>query len=160
MKAQYYVNSEWLDIDVSNENNFFSDLDGYNGDSKTVFLRFVNEINDLQKNNVLLRIVEKYNSVEFPLTKSDNVVIPKGGNPKIDSKLSYAVLRNADPTDPTFGVVAAPDENGVFKLGDLAANSGVLVFAVTLKIDSRIIIDFGESLKVANIFFRFSASTN
>ena len=160
MKSQYYVNNKWSDIDSLNENNFFSDLDGYNGSEKTVFFRFINESGDTQKNNVLLRIVEKYNSIEYPLAKFDNLVKASGGNPKIDSKISYSVLRNADPLNTTLGVISVPDENGVFKIGDLPVDNGSLIFAVTLKIDSRIIIDFGESLKVSDIFFRFSASTN
>ena len=159
MLFQYYKNSVWVNINSVGDNEIFDNLDGYAGSETVVFFRIVNETGDVKRNNVLLRLVEVYNNTEFPLQKSTDYVITSGGNPKLDKKLLYNVKTGTTLNNFETGVVSTPDDNGLIKLGDLDANNGVINFAVKVKTDGKVLLSFGEVLKISDIFFYFTATT-
>lgn len=159
MKFQFYKNNIWNDISEVTDVEIFDNIDGYNGSESEVYLKIVNETNDPQRTNVMLRMVEKYNNSEFPLKKNDDFLVVSGGNPKLDSKLSYLVKRNVTLNDSLSGYISVPDENGLVKLGDLAANNGIIYFSVKVKSEGKTLLSFGELLKVSDIYFFFTALT-
>ena len=57
------------------------------------------------------------------------------------------------------GVLMTPDDNGLIKLGDLEAENGIINFAVKVKTDGKVLLSFGEILKVSDIYFYFTATT-
>ena len=160
MLFQFYKNNQWNNINTVGDNEIFYSLDGYSGSENTVFFRLKNELGDLKRSNVMLRLVELYNGTEYGLVKSDNSVAASGGNPKLDGKISYSIKNAVTLNDLQSGVTVVPDENGFFRLGDLEQGTGEFLLAVTVKSESRVLLSFGELLKVSDIFFYFSATTN
>jgi hypothetical protein len=163
MIFEYYDGTNWQEITSTSDNLFFGDLDGYTGETKEVFFRVKNETGDPLKRNFMARIVEMYNTTEYPLlpkTSGDLEVITKGGNPVIEDKISYSVRTDADHTIPGSGNDVIPDSNGMFLLGDLAADNGTITYSITTTAYPRVIADFGDSLKVSEIFFRYFSSSN
>ena len=159
MLFQYNKNSVWHDINSVGDNEIFDNLDGYSGSETVVFFRIVNSTGDIKRNNVLLRLVEVYNNIEFPLQKSTDCVVTSGGNPKLDKKLQYFVKSGTTLGNYETGVLMTPDDNGLIKRGDLEAENGIINFAVKVKTDGKVLLSFGEILKVSDIYFYFTATT-
>ena len=61
MLFQFYKNNQWNNINTVGDNEIFDSLDGYSGSENTVFFRLKNELGDLKRSNVMLRLVELYN---------------------------------------------------------------------------------------------------
>lgn len=160
MLFQFYKNNQWNNINTVGDNEIFDNLDGYSGSENTVFFRLKNETGDQKRSNVMLRLVELFNGTEYGLIKNDNSVVASGGNPKLDKKISYSIKNAVTLNDLESGSVIVPDENGFFRFGDLEQSTGEFLFAVTVKSESRVLLSFGELLKVSDIFFYFSATTN
>lgn len=159
MKLSFLKNGSWVQIVALGDNDIFDNIDGYNGSESTVIVKIENETGDPQRNNVMLRMIEKFNSSEFPLVKTDEELLVKGGNPKIDGKLRYLIKKDVVVGQVDSGIVSVPDENGLVKLGDLTANNGILYFSVRVKCDGKILVSFGELLKISDIYFYFTAVT-
>lgn len=159
MLFQFYKNSAWVDINQIGDNEIFDNLDGYSGSETVVFFRIVNQTGDIKRNNVLLRLVELYKNVEFPLQKIGDCVVTTGGNPKLDKKLQYFVKSGTTLGNYETGALMIPDDNGLIKLGDLKAENGIINFAVKVKTDGKVLLNFGEILKISDIYFYFTATT-
>lgn len=161
MKIYIYKNQEWIDFEEITDNVFFNALDGYNGSEKTSIFKVVLESNESNLENFSLRFLHNYNTNIFPFETilGTYEVQCLNGDPRLSSKIKYSVKNNIDETNVLSGVNIVPDENGVFRLGDLTIDNEIK-FSINCITLPRIINNFGEKIEVTSIDLSFLYQEN
>lgn len=155
MKTKFSLDrTNWETIDVDGVNDFFKDLDGYAPTQQKVYFEFELEPQEETIRNIYLRLAEFFQNKEVPLVPVEHEVATINGNPKLNSKLFYSIKLNDTSNNL---IIVRPDSNGMFKLGDLEQGKK-LTLEVTLRSEGGIITNFGEVLKVSDIYFNFACS--
>lgn len=161
MKIFIYKNNEWINLETISDNVFFNALDGYNGSQKTSFFKAILEPNETNLDNFSLRFLHNYNNVVFPFETIIGTYDVQciNGDPRLAGKIKYSLKLNVDENDILSGTNIIPDENGVFRLGDLTLENEIK-FSITCLTLPRIISNFGEKVEVTSIDLSFLYQEN
>lgn len=157
MKLMIYKEQSWIDFETLEEPIFNSGLDGYNGSEKVTFFKVVKEVNDLELNNVSIRLVHFFNNEEHPLEKiaNTNEVQIISGDEILKEKIKYSMNCNINLSDLTSGTPIIPDENGIFRIGDLTSSKTEIQFGIKTIALPRIVTNFSQKVELSNLYLQF-----
>lgn len=161
MKIFIKKNEQWLDLDTLTDNVFFNSMDGYDGSEKTSLFKAVLEPNENSLENFSMRFLHNHLNNVFPFLPLAGTykVECLNGDIRIAGKIKYSVKTNVDENSLNSGLSITPDENGVFRLGDLTEEND-LIFSITCLTEQRITNNFGEKIEVTSIDLSFLYQEN